>query len=126
MTRPRCFVLPAIGYVLIGNGLYDEAIKHFSLILQVCLMHIFNRRNLLFSGHLLDMFLSSIKGDPELVSAIYGRAIAYGKKSLQVRESCRPLCRPSVFPLLHFCRSKVKMDNVTTNSGRPFLSQKVV
>uniref|UniRef100_A0A9J8CHI9 Tetratricopeptide repeat domain 13 n=1 Tax=Cyprinus carpio carpio TaxID=630221 RepID=A0A9J8CHI9_CYPCA len=25
----------AIGYVLIGNGLYDEAIKHFSLLLQV-------------------------------------------------------------------------------------------
>ncbi|XP_060769906.1 tetratricopeptide repeat protein 13 isoform X2 [Neoarius graeffei] len=46
----------AIGYVLIGNGLYDEAIKHFSLLLQ---------------------------GDPELVSAMYGRGIAYGKKSLQ-------------------------------------------
>ncbi|XP_074470869.1 tetratricopeptide repeat protein 13 isoform X1 [Sebastes fasciatus] len=46
----------AIGYVLIGNGLYDEAIKHFSLLLQ---------------------------SDPELVSAIYGRGIAYGKKSLQ-------------------------------------------
>ncbi|XP_066548672.1 tetratricopeptide repeat protein 13 isoform X1 [Amia ocellicauda] len=46
----------AIGYVLIGNGLYDEAIKHFSSLLQ---------------------------GDPELVSAIYGRGIAYGKKSLQ-------------------------------------------
>ncbi|XP_051500787.1 tetratricopeptide repeat protein 13-like isoform X2 [Myxocyprinus asiaticus] len=46
----------AIGYVLIGNGLYDEAIKHFSLLLQ---------------------------GDPELVSAIYGRGIAYGKESLQ-------------------------------------------
>uniref|UniRef100_A0A672N2D2 Uncharacterized protein n=1 Tax=Sinocyclocheilus grahami TaxID=75366 RepID=A0A672N2D2_SINGR len=46
----------AIGYVLIGNGLFDEAIKHFSLLLQ---------------------------GDPELVSAIYGRGIAYGKKSLQ-------------------------------------------
>uniref|UniRef100_A0A8C8I1R8 Tetratricopeptide repeat domain 13 n=1 Tax=Oncorhynchus tshawytscha TaxID=74940 RepID=A0A8C8I1R8_ONCTS len=47
----------AIGYVLIGNGLYDEAIKHFSLLLQ---------------------------GDPEVVSAIYGRGIAYGKKSLQI------------------------------------------
>uniref|UniRef100_A0AAQ5X4N1 Tetratricopeptide repeat domain 13 n=1 Tax=Amphiprion ocellaris TaxID=80972 RepID=A0AAQ5X4N1_AMPOC len=47
----------AIGYVLIGNGLYDEAIKHFSLLLQ---------------------------SDPELVSAIYGRGIAYGKKSLQI------------------------------------------
>ncbi|XP_056620442.1 tetratricopeptide repeat protein 13 isoform X2 [Triplophysa dalaica] len=46
----------AIGYVLIRNGLYDEAVKHFSLLLQ---------------------------GDPELVSAIYGRGIAYGKKSLQ-------------------------------------------
>uniref|UniRef100_A0A8B9HQN4 Tetratricopeptide repeat domain 13 n=1 Tax=Astyanax mexicanus TaxID=7994 RepID=A0A8B9HQN4_ASTMX len=46
----------AIGYVLIGNGLYDEAVKHFSLLLQ---------------------------GDPELVSAMYGRGIAYGKKSLQ-------------------------------------------
>ncbi|XP_051510697.1 tetratricopeptide repeat protein 13 isoform X2 [Myxocyprinus asiaticus] len=46
----------AIGYVLIGNSLYDEAIKHFSLLLQ---------------------------GDHELVSAIYGRGIAYGKKSLQ-------------------------------------------
>lgn len=30
-------VIAAIGYVLIGNGLYDEAIKHFSLLLQVCL-----------------------------------------------------------------------------------------
>lgn len=29
-------VSAAIGYVLIGNGLYDEAIKHFSLLLQVC------------------------------------------------------------------------------------------
>lgn len=28
-------VMAAIGYVLIGNGLYDEAIKHFSLLLQV-------------------------------------------------------------------------------------------
>uniref|UniRef100_A0AAY4CEX6 Tetratricopeptide repeat domain 13 n=1 Tax=Denticeps clupeoides TaxID=299321 RepID=A0AAY4CEX6_9TELE len=46
----------AIGYVLIGNGLNDEAIKHFSVLLQ---------------------------GDPELVSAIYGRGIAYRKKSLQ-------------------------------------------
>ncbi|XP_046729595.1 tetratricopeptide repeat protein 13 isoform X2 [Silurus meridionalis] len=46
----------AIGYVLIGNALYDEAIKHFSLLLQ---------------------------GDPELVSAMYGKGIAYGKKSLQ-------------------------------------------
>ncbi|KAM8847017.1 tetratricopeptide repeat protein 13 isoform 2-T2 [Synchiropus picturatus] len=46
----------AIGYVLIGNGLYDEAVKHFSLLLQ---------------------------SDPELVSAIYGRGMAYGKKSLQ-------------------------------------------
>lgn len=27
--------IAAIGYVLIGNGLYDEAIKHFSLLLQV-------------------------------------------------------------------------------------------
>uniref|UniRef100_A0A8D3DS23 Tetratricopeptide repeat domain 13 n=1 Tax=Scophthalmus maximus TaxID=52904 RepID=A0A8D3DS23_SCOMX len=51
-----CSLVAAIGYVLIGNGLYDEAIKHFSLLLQ---------------------------GDPELVSAIYGRGIAYGKKSLQ-------------------------------------------
>uniref|UniRef100_A0A3P8Z5T7 Tetratricopeptide repeat domain 13 n=1 Tax=Esox lucius TaxID=8010 RepID=A0A3P8Z5T7_ESOLU len=25
----------AIGYVLIGNGLYDEAVKHFSLLLQI-------------------------------------------------------------------------------------------
>lgn len=31
-----CFASAAIGYVLIGNGLYDEAIKHFSLLLQVC------------------------------------------------------------------------------------------
>lgn len=46
----------AIGYVLIGNGLHDEAIKHFSLLLQ---------------------------SDSELISAIYGRGIAYGKKSLQ-------------------------------------------
>lgn len=28
-------VVAAIGYVLIGNGLYDESIKHFSLLLQV-------------------------------------------------------------------------------------------
>lgn len=33
-----CSVFAAIGYVLIGNGLYDEAIKHFSLLLQVCFM----------------------------------------------------------------------------------------
>lgn len=39
-----CSVIAAIGYVLIGNGLYDEAIKHFSLLLQVRLQlekHIF-------------------------------------------------------------------------------------
>lgn len=29
------FYTAAIGYVLIGNGLFDEAIKHFSLLLQV-------------------------------------------------------------------------------------------
>ncbi|XP_043919624.1 tetratricopeptide repeat protein 13 [Protopterus annectens] len=46
----------AIGYVLIGSSLYDEAIKHFSSLLQE---------------------------DPELVSAIYGRGIAYGKKGVQ-------------------------------------------
>uniref|UniRef100_A0A4W3K2V6 Tetratricopeptide repeat domain 13 n=1 Tax=Callorhinchus milii TaxID=7868 RepID=A0A4W3K2V6_CALMI len=46
----------AFGYALIGNGLYDEAVKHFSSLLQ---------------------------RDPELVSAIYGRGIAYGKKGLQ-------------------------------------------
>lgn len=37
-------VVAAIGYVLIGNGLYDEAIKHFSLLLQVrmrLLKHVF-------------------------------------------------------------------------------------
>ncbi|NWZ89638.1 TTC13 protein, partial [Nesospiza acunhae] len=45
----------AIAYVLIGNGLYDEAIRHFSTMLQE---------------------------EPELVSAIYGRGIAYGKKGL--------------------------------------------
>ncbi|XP_030412707.1 tetratricopeptide repeat protein 13 isoform X4 [Gopherus evgoodei] len=45
----------AIAYVLIGSGLYDEAIRHFSTMLQE---------------------------DPELVSAIYGRGIAYGKKGL--------------------------------------------
>ncbi|XP_074846296.1 tetratricopeptide repeat protein 13 isoform X2 [Carettochelys insculpta] len=45
----------AIAYVLIGSGLYDEAIRHFSTMLQ---------------------------DDPELVSAIYGRGIAYGKKGL--------------------------------------------
>ncbi|XP_025946480.1 tetratricopeptide repeat protein 13 isoform X6 [Apteryx rowi] len=44
-----------IAYVLIGNGLYDEAIRHFSTMLQE---------------------------EPELVSAIYGRGIAYGKKGL--------------------------------------------
>lgn len=32
-------------------------------------------------------FFSSTQGDPELVSAIYGRGIAYGKKSLQVSDS---------------------------------------
>ncbi|XP_048457328.1 tetratricopeptide repeat protein 13 [Rhincodon typus] len=46
----------AFGYALIGNNLYDEAIKHFSVLLQ---------------------------GNPELVGAIYGRGIAYGKKGLQ-------------------------------------------
>ncbi|XP_051781524.1 tetratricopeptide repeat protein 13 isoform X1 [Erpetoichthys calabaricus] len=46
----------AVGYVLIGKGEYDEAVKHFTSILQV---------------------------DPDLVSAIYGRGIAYGKKGLQ-------------------------------------------
>uniref|UniRef100_G3X0T3 Tetratricopeptide repeat domain 13 n=1 Tax=Sarcophilus harrisii TaxID=9305 RepID=G3X0T3_SARHA len=46
----------AIAYVLIGSGLYDEAIRHFSSMLQE---------------------------EPELVSAIYGRGIAYGKKGLQ-------------------------------------------
>ncbi|XP_063773989.1 tetratricopeptide repeat protein 13 isoform X2 [Pseudophryne corroboree] len=46
----------AIGYVLIGSGLHDEAVKHFSSMLQE---------------------------DAELVSAIYGRGIAYGKKGLQ-------------------------------------------
>ncbi|XP_062497883.1 tetratricopeptide repeat protein 13 isoform X7 [Pezoporus occidentalis] len=45
----------AIAYVLIGNGLYDEAVRHFSTMLQE---------------------------EPELVSAIYGRGIAYGKKGL--------------------------------------------
>ncbi|XP_019405433.1 PREDICTED: tetratricopeptide repeat protein 13 isoform X3 [Crocodylus porosus] len=45
----------AIAYVLIGNGLYDEAVRHFSSMLQE---------------------------EPELVSAIYGRGIAYGKKGL--------------------------------------------
>lgn len=42
-----CTVIAAIGYVLIGNGLYDEAIKHFSLLLQVCL-HSFKLLNQLF------------------------------------------------------------------------------
>ncbi|XP_069091131.1 tetratricopeptide repeat protein 13 isoform X1 [Pleurodeles waltl] len=46
----------AIGYVLIGSGLPDEAVSHFSSMLQE---------------------------DPELISAIYGRGIAYGKKGLQ-------------------------------------------
>ncbi|KAG8444199.1 hypothetical protein GDO86_009401 [Hymenochirus boettgeri] len=46
----------AIGYVLIASGLQDEAIKRFSSMLQ---------------------------GDPDLVSAIYGRGIAYGRKGLQ-------------------------------------------
>ncbi|XP_061480447.1 tetratricopeptide repeat protein 13 isoform X2 [Rhineura floridana] len=45
----------AMAYVLIGSGLYDEAIRHFSTMLQE---------------------------QPELVSAIYGRGIAYGKKGL--------------------------------------------
>ncbi|XP_053154103.1 tetratricopeptide repeat protein 13 isoform X3 [Hemicordylus capensis] len=45
----------AIAYVLIGSGLYDEAIRHFSTMLQE---------------------------QPDLVSAIYGRGIAYGKKGL--------------------------------------------
>ncbi|KAM6462299.1 tetratricopeptide repeat protein 13 isoform 3-T3 [Liasis olivaceus] len=43
----------AIAYVLIGNGLYEEAIQHFSKMLQE---------------------------QPELISAIYGQGIAYGKK----------------------------------------------
>ncbi|XP_062831839.1 tetratricopeptide repeat protein 13 isoform X2 [Anolis carolinensis] len=45
----------AIAYVLIGSGLYDEAIQQFSTMLQE---------------------------QPELVSAIYGRGIAYGRKGL--------------------------------------------
>ncbi|XP_075452694.1 tetratricopeptide repeat protein 13 isoform X3 [Ascaphus truei] len=45
----------AIGYVLIGSGLHDEAIRHFSSMLQE---------------------------DGDLVSAIYGRGVAYGKKGL--------------------------------------------
>ncbi|XP_042541921.1 tetratricopeptide repeat protein 13 isoform X2 [Dipodomys spectabilis] len=45
----------AIAYVLIGSGLYDEAIRHFSTMLQA---------------------------EPDLVSAIYGRGMAYGKKGL--------------------------------------------
>ncbi|KAM9212778.1 tetratricopeptide repeat protein 13 isoform 2-T2 [Dugong dugon] len=45
----------AVAYVLIGSGLYDEAIRHFSTMLQE---------------------------EPDLVSAIYGRGIAYGKKGL--------------------------------------------
>uniref|UniRef100_A0A8C5R2E8 Tetratricopeptide repeat domain 13 n=1 Tax=Leptobrachium leishanense TaxID=445787 RepID=A0A8C5R2E8_9ANUR len=47
----------AIGYVLIGSGLHDEAIKHFSSLLQ---------------------------DDSDLVSANYGRGIAYGKKGLHI------------------------------------------
>ncbi|XP_061480450.1 tetratricopeptide repeat protein 13 isoform X5 [Rhineura floridana] len=47
----------AMAYVLIGSGLYDEAIRHFSTMLQE---------------------------QPELVSAIYGRGIAYGKKGLHI------------------------------------------
>ncbi|XP_069462994.1 tetratricopeptide repeat protein 13 isoform X3 [Ambystoma mexicanum] len=46
----------AIGYVLIGSGLPDEAVRHFSSLLQE---------------------------EPDLISAIYGRGIAYGKKGLQ-------------------------------------------
>nr|XP_048306162.1 tetratricopeptide repeat protein 13 isoform X2 [Myodes glareolus] len=45
----------AIAYVLVGSGLYDEAIRHFSTMLQE---------------------------EPDLVSAMYGRGIAYGKKGL--------------------------------------------
>ncbi|KAF7253450.1 Tetratricopeptide repeat protein 13, partial [Varanus komodoensis] len=48
-------ILAAIAYILIGSGLYDEAIRHFSTMLQE---------------------------QPELISAIYGRGIAYGKKGL--------------------------------------------
>ncbi|KAM6218328.1 tetratricopeptide repeat protein 13 isoform 4-T4 [Rhynchocyon petersi] len=47
----------ALAYVLIGSGLYDEAIRHFSTMLQE---------------------------EPDLVSAIYGRGIAYGKKGLHI------------------------------------------
>lgn len=36
--------------------------------------------------YLLDMLCVLIQGDPELVSAMYGRGIAYGKKSLQVSD----------------------------------------
>lgn len=31
------FCLAAIAYVLVGSGLYDEAIRHFSTMLQVML-----------------------------------------------------------------------------------------
>lgn len=43
-----------------------------------------------------------IQGDPELVSAIYGRGIAYGKKSLQVSDGCNVM--PVFFEIvLYFC-----------------------
>ena len=37
--------------------------------------------------YLPGVFLSLMQSDPELISAIYGRGIAYGKKSLQVSVS---------------------------------------
>ncbi|MEQ2165018.1 hypothetical protein GOODEAATRI_012639 [Goodea atripinnis] len=39
-------------------------------------------------SHTPDYKSSLLQSDPELVSAIYGRGIAYGKKSLQVSDGC--------------------------------------
>ncbi|XP_057163627.1 tetratricopeptide repeat protein 13 isoform X4 [Ursus arctos] len=68
----------AIAYVLIGSGLYDEAIRHFSTMLQgkssekrwkLQRLNVEERR-------------FPQEEEPDLVSAIYGRGIAYGKKGL--------------------------------------------
>lgn len=90
------FCTPAIGYVLIGNGLYDEAIKHFSLLLQVRIWYFSHWRSLKLARRCSWRFVSVMQGDPELVSAIYGRGMAYGKKSLQVSNpnKTRGLVRP--------------------------------
>lgn len=76
---PFFFFTPAIGYVLIGNGLYDEAIKHFSLLLQVRLsyIYIYGERGLIDPNALLKVGVCDAGGP---------RA---GQRHLRARDSLR-------------------------------------